>query len=373
MPKVSIITRTKDRPLLLERAIKSVLSQTFKDWEHIIIEDNIECVNQFNELIDKYKDAYEGRLKIITNGKRAILDASINLGLEVVEGDYFVIHDDDDSWLELFLESTVGFLDDNPIPGAVVTSINYIIEEIVDNEIKTHYDYPCIISDTLSLTNLLYSKNYPSPIASLFRVECLTDVGFFNHNLHKGGDKEYFLRLAAKKNIAVLKSPLANYHVRPYNISVYGNCTLNNSVFEDAVFWEKKMYKELMSQNYCIWLYSFFVGFIRQFLENKKIKQVFVEATGKKVALYGAGIKTIQLIQDHKKYFKKINIVAVFDQNSKKHGSKVGGYLILSPEEIKNVSPEQIIITVANHLMVKSFIEDLIKKNDIDCDVIALL
>jgi glycosyltransferase involved in cell wall biosynthesis len=37
--KVAVITRTKDRPLLLERAIKSVHNQTFKDYVHIIIND----------------------------------------------------------------------------------------------------------------------------------------------------------------------------------------------------------------------------------------------------------------------------------------------------------------------------------------------
>ena len=62
--KVAIITRTKNRNLLLDRCIRSVLAQTEQDWVHVIVNDGGEAA-PLDELISAYQAQYRGRLKVI--------------------------------------------------------------------------------------------------------------------------------------------------------------------------------------------------------------------------------------------------------------------------------------------------------------------
>ncbi|MDD3418998.1 MAG: glycosyltransferase family A protein [Candidatus Gastranaerophilales bacterium] len=355
----------------MERAIQSVLSQTFEDWEHIIVNDcgNIE---RLNILLNKYIPFYNGRLKVIHNNVSQGMEFASNLGLKQAEGGYFVIHDDDDSWQSDFLQKTVIFFEAHPSFGAVVTNINYFLEEIKNNKIITHHSYPCIRTDEITLYNLLLSQNYPSPIASLFKIECLKTVGYFNKNLKKGGDKEYLLRVAARYNISIIQEPLANYYARPYDCSVYANSTLANDAFEDAIFWEQELKNQFFKNNLSLWFFYNFVEFIRPFLQKNKIKNVLDEAKGQKIALYGAGMKAIQLLKDHKNEFNNLDIIAIFDQNLQKQGAFLDKYMISAPEQIAEIKPEKIIITVANVSMVKAFIEKLIEQNSLACKIVSL-
>lgn len=95
--KVSIITRTKNRPALLVRAIYSVLSQTHEDWELIIINDggNKKCVE---EVILKFASSLNNRLHIVHHEVSKGMEAASNAGLKLATGDFLIIHDDDDAW-----------------------------------------------------------------------------------------------------------------------------------------------------------------------------------------------------------------------------------------------------------------------------------
>ena len=95
--KVAIITRTKDRPLLLRRAMESVLRQTFSNWTHIIINDGGHpalCAM----LAAEFRDRYAGRLVLINNNRSAGMQRASNSAIVSSASDYIVIHDDDDSW-----------------------------------------------------------------------------------------------------------------------------------------------------------------------------------------------------------------------------------------------------------------------------------
>ena len=73
--KVAIITRTKNRVLLLDRAVKSVLCQTFDNWQHVIVNDGGDA-NPVDELVDRYLDQYAGRLTVIHNTQSKGMEAA---------------------------------------------------------------------------------------------------------------------------------------------------------------------------------------------------------------------------------------------------------------------------------------------------------
>ncbi|HZJ18147.1 MAG TPA: glycosyltransferase family A protein, partial [Patescibacteria group bacterium] len=110
MPKVSVNIITHNRKILLQKAIKSVLSQSFEDFELIIVDDgstdNTEVVvSQFQDKRIKYKKLT--KQKTVTDVRNKALDIS--------SGKYIALLDDDDVWIDNDkLKKQVYFLNKHP-------------------------------------------------------------------------------------------------------------------------------------------------------------------------------------------------------------------------------------------------------------------
>lgn len=124
MPKVSVILTTYNRPEMLRRAVESVLSQTFEDYELIIMDDNSSNEEQLKYLLELEGGFFLGqnRIKVYRAEvqeeerlKSVRYATLINLAMELVaEGDYITYLCDDDFFLPERLEKMVKFLDENP-------------------------------------------------------------------------------------------------------------------------------------------------------------------------------------------------------------------------------------------------------------------
>lgn len=362
MIKIAIITRTKDRPLLLERAILSVLNQSFMDWQHIIVNDAGDpgCVEK---LVQKYSDEYDNRVKIIHNEESKGMERASNIGIKNAQSEYIVILDDDDSWENDFLEKSLEYLEKQHAQG-VITHCNYVIEKIENNNVEILQKYPFNTDiDKMTLKSVILSKIYPPPVSFIFERICYDQLNGFNEEFLKAGDIEFILRFLQKFKITVLQKALANYHARPYNQGVQANSTQ-----QDNSCWEKKLSKSLLKTNFELGLIYYFLNKIKPirdfFVTRKKIKNL----KRKKVALYGAGIRAKELLP----LLKKLNIVGVFDNSKEKQGGSLGDYKIFAPDKISELRPEILILTVANKTMVMPFVIKLIEENRLNCDILTV-
>ena len=214
--KVAIITRTKDRPLLLRRAMESVLRQTFSNWTHIIINDGGHpalCAM----LAAEFRDRYAGRLVLINNNRSAGMQRASNSAIGSSASDYIVIHDDDDSWDERFLAETVKFLDseEGTAYGGVITHTVQIKEIMTsDGPVETsRNEFNCDLKN-ISLFRMMGGNLFP-PISFLYRRQVHESVGYFDQAHDVLGDWDFNLRMLQKFEIAVLPQKLAFYHWRP--------------------------------------------------------------------------------------------------------------------------------------------------------------
>ena len=214
--KVAIITRTKDRPLLLRRAMESVLRQTFSNWTHIIINDGGHpalCAMAAAE----FRDRYAGRLVLINNDRSAGMQCASNSAIASSASDYIVIHDDDDSWDERFLAETVKFLEseEGTAYGGVITHTVQIKEVMTSyGPVETsRNEYNCDLKN-INLFRMMGGNLFP-PISFLYRRQVHQSVGYFNQAYDVLGDWDFNLRMLQKFEIAVLPQKLAFYHWRP--------------------------------------------------------------------------------------------------------------------------------------------------------------
>lgn len=223
-PRVSIVTRTKNRPALLGRAIDSALGQTLKSWEMIIVNDGGDAA-PVDALVKKVAKQAAGRIRVVHNRKSLGMEAASNCALKVARGEYVVIHDDDDSWLPAFLEKTVAHLDAaDPCVQGVVTHSARITERLEDDTVTILGSEPYTPGLlAITLMNMARTNMFP-PIAFLYRRSAMKKVGVYNKQLPVLGDWEFNLRFLEHYEIEVIPESLANYHIRPSTKSgIYSN------------------------------------------------------------------------------------------------------------------------------------------------------
>ncbi|MDD3517489.1 MAG: glycosyltransferase family 2 protein [Chromatiales bacterium] len=218
IPKVAIITRTKNRAILLKRALKSVLDQEFRDWMLVVVNDGGDPAEVERE-IAVHADAWQDRCVVVHNPQSLGMEAASNRGIREVDSEYVVIHDDDDSWHPSFLSRCVAFLDGNPprLATPVAGVISYstrILERIEGDEVKITGREPFNTwMDSVSLFRLASSNTFP-PISFLFRRAALDEIGGFREDLPVLGDWDFHLRFAARYEIGLVREELAYYHHR---------------------------------------------------------------------------------------------------------------------------------------------------------------
>jgi len=230
MALVSVITRTKDRCLLLERAINTVLGQSFLDWAHIIIDDGSKNPQEIDELVARYKDRYEGRLKLLHNPESLGMEAASNVGINNSSAKYIAILDDDDSWHELFLRKCVDFLANKPhknITGVITHSVR-VLEDIKDGKIAELKRLP--FNSWLRTVSLwaVAGANQFCANAFVFERSCLEKVGLYREDLPVLGDWEFHLRFLRNYDIGVIPEELSCFHTRPPNT----NSSFSNTVVD---------------------------------------------------------------------------------------------------------------------------------------------
>jgi len=108
-PKVSIVIPTYKRPHLIGRAVGSILNQTYQNFEIVVIDDSPN--DNTEKVVKKIND---GRIKYIRNEQKTNIPAARNKGVREssLDSKYIAFLDDDDEWLPLFLEKTIGKLEE---------------------------------------------------------------------------------------------------------------------------------------------------------------------------------------------------------------------------------------------------------------------
>jgi len=250
MPKasVAIITRTKNRPLLLERAIRSVHNQTFRNFMHVIINDagNPQSVD---ELVKKYADLIDGRVKVIHNQESHGMEAASNKAIKSVDSEYVAIHDDDDTWHPEFLERTVKHLEETGAMGVVVRT-DKITEEITESGDVKLLAVKQWMPDIKAIN--LYRQcidNQMTPITFLYRREVFDEIGYYDESLPVLGDWDFGIRFLQKYDVEFLDPgfALANYHHRKFQKG-----SSNNNSFGDGQekhrYWSNKLMNKYLRQ-----------------------------------------------------------------------------------------------------------------------------
>ena len=128
MPKISVVMPAYNAEKYIGEAIESILNQTFKDFEFIIINDG--SVDHTKEIIREYNDP---RIVLLENDKNRGIVLSLNKGLDAATGKYIARMDADDIALKNRFERQVEYLDEHKDIGVLGTGICTFGEKIMSS------------------------------------------------------------------------------------------------------------------------------------------------------------------------------------------------------------------------------------------------
>jgi len=230
MAKVAIITRTKNRIPFLERNLKSVANQSYKDWIHIVVNDGGDPESVV-ETMKNYMQTYPHKYIVLHNEQSIGMEAASNIGIKNSRSEYITFLDDDDTWEADFLTKTVGYLENkkNSYLGGVVSQSVQVIEE-VDIEGKINIINRKVWNSELKCVSFcdLVSGNSYAINSFLYKRECLEKVGLYCEDLPVLGDWHFNLRFLSFFEIDVLTEALSNYHYRKAGTGANANTQVCN-------------------------------------------------------------------------------------------------------------------------------------------------
>ena len=135
MPEVSVIVPTFNRAKIVPKAIDSVIQQTYRDYEIIVIDDG--STDNTKTVLRKYDDKIVYRYK--ENGG---ISSARSSGIEIAKGNYIALLDSDDFWLKNKLEKQMTCFKENASYGMVATRCSSFD---IDGDFDTLQPHGCFI------------------------------------------------------------------------------------------------------------------------------------------------------------------------------------------------------------------------------------
>jgi glycosyltransferase involved in cell wall biosynthesis len=187
--KVSVIIPTLNRINLLKRALTSVINQTHKNLEILVIDDSPDKeINKKNK--DMIEDLTDNRIKFILNENKHGGAGARNHGLKLATGELIAFLDDDDIWKEEKIRLQVEKLLANPNVGII-----YCDYELFDNDENKITDIKNRTKGKVYL-KLLKSFCISETSTALIKKEVLNKIGLFDENLRANHEYDLYIRIS---------------------------------------------------------------------------------------------------------------------------------------------------------------------------------
>ena len=197
-PLVSIIMPSYNRGYIISRAIKSITSQSYENWELLIIDDGSNDDTEYRVS----KDFDDPRIKYRKTKQRGGVSLARNIGLDIAQGKYISYLDSDNDWRNNYLMMMVGGLESRPEFDCAYTG-QYLYED----EGK-----PKAVRFGPFNRTLLENRNYIDLNAFMHKKSLAIRKGGFDTKMRRLVDWDLILRYTEDKKPLVVENILSNYY-----------------------------------------------------------------------------------------------------------------------------------------------------------------
>jgi len=199
IPKVSVIIPTYNRAHLIGRAIKSVLNQTFQDFEIIVVDDG--STDNTREIVKSFVDK---RIRYYYHEKNKGYPEALNKGLNLARGSYIAFQDDDDEWFpEKLYRQMMIFKNAKKKTGVVYSGF----WKIKDGK-KLYIPSTHVIQKEGNIHEELLKGNFIGMPTSIVKRECFDKVGMFDTTISCLQDWDLWIRISKYYEFKYIPEPL---------------------------------------------------------------------------------------------------------------------------------------------------------------------
>lgn len=205
--RFSVIVPLYNKAPYVEKALRSILAQTFADYELIVVNDGSR-----DDSLAVAKRVLDGSGAIIIDQENAGVSTARNNGVAASHGDYICFLDADDWWEPRFLERMSQFIDEF-IDAGIYGCCYYLVKNgkkrvapigVPETFEKGDINYCSVYARTLCMPLTSISVAIPRSI--------IEEFGGFRPHLKLGEDFDLWIKIALKHKVAFLNEPLANYN-----------------------------------------------------------------------------------------------------------------------------------------------------------------
>ena len=220
--EISVIIPTFNRGKLIANSIKSVLNQTIKNLEIIIVDDG--STDNTKEVIDKFQDR---RIKYIKLDKNQGASNARNIGIKAAKGRYISFQDSDDIFypnkLEIQLNNIINKksdLDFCKINVLYNSTYNYLVPSSIREKRFESGDF---------FTELISNGNFISTQSILVKKSFMKEF-LFDQNMPRLQDYDVILRMVPKVKISYTKEVLVDLHIQNNSLTL-SPVKLKNAIY----------------------------------------------------------------------------------------------------------------------------------------------
>lgn len=212
MPLVSVIIPAYNAEKFIAQTIDSVISQTYSNWELIVVNDG--STDNTLHIVQTYSNN-DHRISFISKPNTGVSDTR-NTGIAKAKGDYIGLLDADDVWLPINLEKKITVLKENPSIDFVFSNM-YQADKNLENQTPAPAGKDSNILEDLLLWN---GEVIPGPCSNLVvRKKCFDSGIKFNPTLTTIADQNLTVQLAMKYKGKLIAENLWIYRVLPGSMS----------------------------------------------------------------------------------------------------------------------------------------------------------
>ena len=214
-PFFSVIISIYNKEKFIKNTLKSVLGQTFENFEVIVVNDG--STDDSLEIAESFK---EQRIKIISQDNKGASSAR-NRGMSEADGQFIALLDGDDIWDFNYLENIYDAILTHPTESVFATAV---AQRYADKTVPVPYNF-----NANSITILDYFKNslkfsILTSSSVVFKSDILKTTGMFDITIKSGQDTDMWIRIGIHFPIVFIPKVLVFY--------VYDNRSLSNTTFE---------------------------------------------------------------------------------------------------------------------------------------------
>ena len=282
-PKFSVVIPTYNQADFLKVALRSVLDQTFQDFEVIVVNNH-----STDHTLDAIAEAGDGRVEVINFENHGVIGAARNVGINASRGDYVAFLDSDDAWYPKKLEKVAEVIAADPNVGLVCHDQDIFRDGHKTTVARTGplsdsggevYDYLLLRSNCVSTSSAVVARRY------------LAEVGNFSEDpgLATSEDYDLWLKLSRACRFHFIHEVLGVYNYHPAGASAKVELHLKSvlAVLEkhsnQSPIVHQRGFKRAIRRHYA----RAFYGAARQYHRTGDFKRT--------VAYYGRALRTYPL------------------------------------------------------------------------------